>query len=515
VRHTLDAATLVDELHARLTGMAALRDRVTADDAESQSMLRRNWGPRCKAPKTERNPKCSAIPGAPQQVFDLYPEGLQKDPKFCETLAKHPDAKKLLSPFVVVREIGGTLTAVPYAEAYREPMAAIARKLREAAAAIPAATEADLRAYLEAAAQSFTDNNWESADAKWVAMNTRNSKWYVRIGPDETYWEPCQQKAGFHVTFARINPDSLAWQEKLKPVQQEMENALAQLIGPPYRARSVTFNLPDFIDVVFNAGDDRKALGATIGQSLPNWGKIVDQGRGRTMAVTNLYRDPDSLRKRRIVAESLLGREAMGALSAEPTPSLLATILHEATHNFGPAHDYAVQGKTARQVFGGELAAMLEELKAQSGALWYLDWLRKKGIISAELARQAYLDCIHWKLGHISQGMYTGKGHRKPYPQLSAIQLGLLIDQGAVRFDPRAPAANGTDTGAFRVSFEKLPAAAEEIMKRAGRILATADRAAALEIAKRYVDGQVVPLQVIAERVLRQPRASFVYALEL
>jgi hypothetical protein len=473
VRQMLEAGTLVDGLHARLTGMSALQHRVPADDPASQSLFRRNWGPRCKAPRTERNPRCSAIPGAPQPIFDLYPEGLQKDPNFCETLARHPDAKKLLSPFSVVREVKGQLMAVPYAEAYREPMTAIARKLREAAAGIPPGTETALRAYLEAAAQSFTDNNWEAADAHWVAMNTRNSRWYVRIGPDETYWEPCRRKAGFHLTFARINPDSLVWQDRLKPVQQEMENTLAELIGPPYRARSVAFNLPDFIDVVFNAGEDRKELGATIGQSLPNWGKIVDQGRGRTMAVTNLYRDPDSLRRRRLMAASLLARESLGGLSDDPTPGLVATILHEATHNFGPAHDYAVQGKTAPQIFGGDLATMLEELKAQAGALWYVEWLRKKGILSAELVRQTYLDCLLWKFGHIAQGMYSAKGQRKPYPQLSAIQLGLLLDQGAVRFDPRAPAANGTDSGAFQVVFEKFPAAAEEIMKRAGRILAS------------------------------------------
>ena len=28
---------------------------------------------------------------------------------------------------------------------------------------------------------------------------------YLRVGPDETYWEPCNQKGGFHLTFARIN----------------------------------------------------------------------------------------------------------------------------------------------------------------------------------------------------------------------------------------------------------------------------------------------------------------------
>ena len=90
-------------------------------------------------------------------------------------------------------------------------------------------------------------------------MNVDNSKWYVRVAPDETYWEPCAQKAGFHLTFARINQGSKEWQEKLVPVQQEMEEAIATRAGAPYKARKVTFHLPDFIDIVVNAGDDRES----------------------------------------------------------------------------------------------------------------------------------------------------------------------------------------------------------------------------------------------------------------
>ena len=127
-------------------------------------------------------------------------------------------------------------------------------------------------------------------------MNVDNSKWYVRVAPDETYWEPCAHKAGFHLTFARINQGSQAWQDKLVPVQQEMEEAIAERAGAPYKARKVTFHLPDFIDIVVNAGDDRDPLGATIGQSLPNWGPVANEGRGRTVAMVNIYTDPDSRR---------------------------------------------------------------------------------------------------------------------------------------------------------------------------------------------------------------------------
>jgi hypothetical protein len=515
VRRLLVVARKVDELYSIQTGMAAIAAKVPKDDAASQSLFRRNWGARCMAPKTEKNAACSAIPGAPKRVVDVYPAEMQADEKFCEALEKDPASKKLLDPFVVVRKKGEALAPVPYTEAYKEQMAAIAADLRAAADGIASPSEAALKAYLTAAAKSFGDNDWRPADEAWAKMNAKNSKFYLRVGPDETYWEPCNQKAGFHFTFARINPDSLEWQNKLTPVQQDMEKELATLIGAPYQARKVSFHLPDFIDIVWNAGDDRNPTGATIGQSLPNWGPVANEGRGRTVAMTNLYADPDSLETRRRQAESLLTKESLAAYADTSTAGFLATILHEAAHNLGPAHEYRYQGKKDSEAFGGQLSSMLEELKAQSAALWYVEFARKRDLISAELARQTYVDSIVWALGHISRGMTTATGGRQPYSQLAAIQVGFLVDEGAITFDPRAPAANGTDQGAFSLHLEKFPAAVEKLMKVVGSIKASNDKAGAEALATKYVDGPTVPHKLITERELRYPKASFVYALEL
>src|SRR5204862_157705 len=156
---------------------------------------------------------------------------------------------------------------------------------------------------------------------------------------------------------------------------------------------------------------------------------------------SNLYTDPDSLRMRRQGAESLLTKESMSAYVDAANPGLLATILHEATHNLGPAHEYAYKGKTDAQWFGGSLASMLEELKAQTGALYYVDFTKRKGLVSPELALQTYVDCVVWGFGHISRGMYTPTGERKAYSQLAAVQMGFLLDEGAITFDPAAVAA--------------------------------------------------------------------------
>ena len=159
-------------------------------------------------------------------------------------------------------------------------MQAASNELRAAARAPrPAiASEAALKAYLEAATKAFRDNNWVPADEAWSRMTATNSKWYLRIGPDEVYAEPCGIKALFHLSFGRINQKSLRLQTMLDPLKAEMEKLVAALAGPPYQARPVTFHLPDFVDIVLNAGDSRPPMGATFGQSLPNFGPVASRG---------------------------------------------------------------------------------------------------------------------------------------------------------------------------------------------------------------------------------------------
>jgi hypothetical protein len=519
VDRMLAVAKKIDALYATTKGLPVLQAKLPDGDLASASAFRRNWGPKCVTPTMEKDPACTAIPGNPTPEVAVYPTSADDGPTaqtgdFCARIEARPDAKGLLGPFTVMNDKGKMPVAVNYAIAFKDQMGPIAADLQIAADGITDPAEAALKAYLAAASQSFTSGNWDPADEAWTGMNATNSRWYVRVAPDETYWEPCNHKAGFHLTFARINQGSLAWQAKLKPVQQDMENALARSIGAPYASRSVTFHLPDFIDIVLNAGDDRNPVGATIGESLPNWGPLVAAGRGRTVAMSNLYTDPDSLKIRRAKAESLFTKESLALYADDAQPGLLSTILHEATHNLGPGGEYAVGGKKDKDSFGGELASMLEELKAQTGALYFIEMLRKRGVLSDEEAKKGYVDSMVWALNHVSRGMYTGAGKGKPYSQLSAIQVGFLMQQGALRWDAKATAANGTDKGAYVIDFAKFPAAVDKMMVAVGGIKAKGDKAGADALKKAYVDGTVVPLKTIAERSLKYPQPNFVYALD-
>ena len=516
VQHMLQVAARIDETYAAQKALPALVAQVPAD-LESQSLFRRNWGPKCLAPGTQKNPDCSAIPGALQPLVDVWPAALGKTPQtdsgFCALIENQPH---VADPFTAIHDMHGKPAALPYSEAYRASMSATAAELNAAADALNGANEEPLVAYLRAAATSFTTNNWWPADEAWARMNADNSKWYVRAGPDEVYWDPCSIKAGFHLTLALINQGAKEWQEKLTSIQQEMEAAIAQRAGAPYKARQVKFHLPDFIDIVVNAGDDRGALSGTIGESLPNFGPVAKESRGRTVAMVNIFNDPDSLSSRRRSASTLIVGDSMADYSDNTLPSQLTTVLHEATHNLGPSQEYAVHGTPVQKIFGGPIDSMLEELKAETGALFFTEMLRSKAMIPDALARQLYVSGVVWALGQTAKGMYTASHERQPYPELAAIQLGILTDAGALTWDANAVAANGQDKGAYTIHLDKMVETCEAMMKTVAGIKGRGDKKGLEELLRKYVDSSdVVPHTAIEERWGREPRVSLVYSLAM
>jgi hypothetical protein len=516
--HMLNVGQLVERLYAKQNGVFEIESKIPAEDVASRALFHRNQSPFCKAPKTENDPACSAISPKPTRAVGLYPAEIQNDANFCAMLEKQPNGAALKDHFsvVVAGDKPGTYRAVPYSEAYREDMESIAKEL-EAAASGLGEDEAALKNYLTAAATAFRTNDWEPANLAWVGMNAQNSKWFVRIAPDEVYYEPCAWKAGFALQLARINPDSIEWQRKLDPMKADMENALAQMAGKPYKARDVRFKIPDFIDVVLNAGDQRSPSGATIGQSLPNWGPTAEKG-GRTVAMTNLYTDADSQATQAQLTSSVFCKNTNAVATTTPRETLIGSLLHEAAHNLGPAHEYKVNGKIDTQIFGGPMAATLEELKAQTSSLYLTVWLAGKGIFTEDEVHKIHTRDISWAFGHISRGMYTADGTPRNYSQLAAMQIGSFLKAGALTWKPDELAANGSDKGCLEINYEQLPKAIEVLETRVLKIKGAGDKKDAEALKAEFVDAKddFADLKTkIQERWLRSPKASFVYSVRM
>lgn len=517
VRQMIKIGKMIDGLYMKQKGSFLYLNKVNSIDSASRSLFYRNQGPWCFAPKTEKDPFCNAFPNFPKQIWDTYPED-QGISGFCERLTKEPNAKDLINPFTVVRKEKDKYIAVPYIVAYGKEMKAIAAEIRKAIRFLDKDKEAALIAYLEADAKAFETGDWTEADEAWAKMNATNSKWYLRLAADEVYWDLCQQKAGFHMSFALIDKSSLELQKKLEPIRDEMEGMLERISDNTYKARKVSFAMPDFIEIIINAGDSRSPLGATIGQSLPNWGKVAEEGRGRTVVMTNLYQDEQSKRLAKMKASTLLTDETMKYFTEDKLLNVIDIVLHEATHNLGPHSDYKINGKGPSEIFGGGLASTLEELKAQTGSLYYTELLRKKGIISDEDAKRIYTHALVWAFGHISQGMFTSSGNPKNYSQLAAIQVGFLMEEGVLEWRNVLDNETKKTIGKFHINYEKMPAAIERLMAKVVKIKATGDVEGAKALVEPYVSGNkrdIVHHDEIMERLLKFPKASMVYSVKL
>jgi hypothetical protein len=177
-----------------------------------------------------------------------------------------------------------------------------------------------------------------------------------------------------------------------------------------------------------------------------------------------------------------------------------------------------VKGKTDDDLFGGPLAATMEELKAQTSALYFSWWLAEKGVISKDDATQATVRDVAWGFGHVSRGMYAANGQPRNYSQLASIQLGHAFKAGALTWKKDEKAANGADQGCFELDLEKWKPTIDALAKRVLMAKGKGDKKDAEKMKADFVDAKDEWEKIrasITERWLRAPKASFVYSVKM
>jgi hypothetical protein len=90
------------------------------------------------------------------------------------------------------------------------------------------------------------------------------------------------------------------------------------------------------------------------------------------------------------------------------------------------------------------------------------------------------------------------------------------MKEGAVTWKTEA-AANGTDQGCFDLALDKFPAAIKKLETQVLKIKGGGDTKGAEALKKEFVDAEgpfKEHMATITARILRSPRASFVYAIK-
>ena len=511
--HIHQAALEVEALYQAQTGALEHRACVKLGSPIEQAVFFRNQGPWCESNKDPA--ACNACASLPKPNSGLYPQAFQAKKNFCTEVNKKKGLPDLSQPFAAVESKDGKNYAVPYTQKWPERMQRVAAHLRRAAKAL-GKNEPALKRYVVAAAKAFSDNDWFAADEAWAAMNDENSRWYLRIAPDEAYRDPCNYKAHFHATFGRVDQDFKFWSKRIERLVPLFEKRLASLIGQGYRPRKVKTQTSEFIEILFNAGDSRHALGATLGQSLPNWGKVASERRGRTISMTNLTTGPEAIEQAKQKYQSAFCSNSVFRYGFNKQQQVLDTYLFQIANKLGPHPGLKVNGKNLGGGLPWQIGSVLSVLHSRTVAATLIEVLREQKMIDAATAESSYASLLGDMTKFVAMGLWTPIGRPRPYSQVSAIQLGFLIDAGVLRWLPTKMAANGRDRGCFEVDTKAFRGALRKLVARVGGLLLDGDNGAIERFVNAYIRGQKVDeiqLSTLQSRYSKFPGLSSFYAV--
>jgi len=159
------------------------------------------------------------------------------------------------------------------------------------------------------------------------------------------------------------------------------------------------------------------------------------------------------------LAQRLLRPEDAARATAEGY--LVGTIVHEISHDLGPA--YARQGgqrRDIREAIGPAFSA-LEEAKADATGMSSLERLVKKGALPATALPEAYSSYVADLFRTVRFG--TGDAHSRA----EMMEFNYLTERGAIRRD---------DSGKYAIEAEKMPAAFARLSKILLELEARGDR---------------------------------------
>lgn len=528
IKKLMEAAPIVQALYQKQIGTSP-DDRIKAETNDDRELFDRYGHPWCLGDTSDF---CVAIPSLPKRTSNVIPGDVSCD-----------IASSTGSPFeVIVRDEAGNLISRPYSEAWLDEHSDIAESLRDAAQIfekIP--REAQLSAYLKGLADAFESKEpypYYKSDELWNKMLSSDTLIFARIGADEVGNDPvgdrCESKARYHFNLGFVNKSVGALVEKIKPAIDRLEKHFADIIGDSanYVATPIQVQLPVFIDVIFSNGDDVGGpAGTPIGQTLPNW--IGADGKGEGMHGTMIYVNKtvkaysEKIMKKFIMP--LFVPEVQTYFSSSAGPE--ATVYHEIFHNIGPRESKKKPGKDV--TYGQGLVtkegvswkSAIEELKAQTGSLFmasefYKDAIEKheKGEMDdATFAKETKLYKEHitydiaWALRMILRASRSGPefNSTNPYSRLSAVQIGFLVEKGALKFDIAKKQ--------WSIDFDKMPDAVNALMKKLGQLYVRSDANAVGDFFTYYTKGngeKLLHRDVLVEVAGKMPSVLFDYQLK-
>ena len=429
----------------------------TTNDASLKRLLAING---CRFDLIDNNhPFVGTKPAPPGR--NLYPEGLTRA-QIEAYVKEHPAEKDAVySSYTVLRWKGKKLDAIPYHVEFKQFLEPAAKLLREAA---DLSDDKDFAAFLRLRADALLSDDYYPSDLKWVDLH--NPKIDVIFAPYETYLDDVLGvKTSYEAAvLIRNEPES----QKLELYQKSVPDIQDALPLPPEDRPSKRGHLTplEVMDAPFRTGDLLHGYQA-VADNLPNDPRI-HQAKGTKKIFFKNFMDARVNYVVLPLAKYLMQESQAARASGEGY--LAAVVLHEISHELGPAYS-RVNGKNVdtREAIGPVYAA-LEEAKADVVGMFGLAWLMDHGALPKNRSEEYYASYVAGIFRTVRYG--TAEAHGRA----EMMEFNYLLEQKAIL---RAG-------GKYTVDYNQIPAAIARLAKELLEIEATGSRTRAEAWFNRY-----------------------------
>ena len=464
----VEAATAMDEVFWLQTWGDREALLAGIEDPGLRTFVQINYGPWDRL--DDNRPFLPGI-GAKADGANFYPPDMTPA-ELEEAAAADPALRSLYT--MVRRDAEGRLRAVPYHEAFAEPMQRAAAKLKDAAAL---AEDAGLRRYLEARAAALLSDEYRASDEAWMAMKANRLD--VVIGPIETYED---NLLGYKAAAeAYVLAKDLAWSARLSRYAALLPGLQAALpVADAYKAETPGSDSDlNAYDVIFCAGDANTGA-KTIALNLPNDEEVQLAKGARRLQLKNVMRAKFD----RIlvpIADVLIAPDQRQRVTFDAFFDL--GMFHEVAHGLGIKN--TIDGSGSVRATLKNLASATEEGKADVLGLYIEMTLVEQGELAARIE-----DSLVTALASIFRSLRFGGAD--PHAVADMIRFNLFREAGAFTRDPR--------TGFYRVDFDRMQDAVVALSQRLLVLQGDGDYAGVAELVERY--GFIGPeLQADLDRV--------------
>jgi len=410
-------------------------------DPELRRFAEINYGPWDRL--NANAPFLPAVGDKPQGA-GYYPADMTKE----EFDAAASTAPTLKSQYTIVRRDPELqLVAVPFHEAFAEPVKRAAGKLREAAAF---ASDPGLRNYLELRAKALLDDQYRPSDLAWMDMKTNGVD--VVIGPIENYEDQLFGIKTTHEGYVLLKDRT--WSARLAKYAKFLPELQRDLPVPPEYKKETPGTDSDLnaYDAVFYAGDCN-AGSKTIAINLPNDEQVQLEKGTRRLQLKNAMRAKfDKILVP--IADRLIAQDERAHVKFDAF--FENVMFHEVAHGLGIKN--TINGKGAVRAALKEQAGALEEGKADVLGLYMVAKLKEKGELGEADMTDNFVTFLAGLFRSIRFGATEAHGRANLAQFLFFQRMGAFTRDAA--------------TGTYRVDVPKMQAAmnalSEKILKLQG-----------------------------------------------